>query len=212
MKKVNVSMADDSSGDDSLVLGLAMLEPTSVEQGVLNTLKILLELGISTPRYKEVAHFSRFPTVRSVGFVIAVRKLLAHGFIEFPGSETVRLTSVGIQEIGPITRPISNKASHECIRKLLHPTEAAIFDELLDGCSHEGHKVAEQAGYPSVKSIGYMQALSTLQTLGLLEFSSNDKHQDSHLLRLTKIAFPHGRPILRKKSRTMVVDYSATRL
>lgn len=174
---------------------MTMVELTNVEKVVLSTLKDLLELGIASPPRKEVAKFSGFSTVGSVGFVIAMRKLSeAHAFIEYPDSETVCLTRRGIAEIGPIVRPERNEEVHERIRKLFHPRDVKIFNQLLDGHFHVGHEVATEADYPSVHSIGYVNAVATMRTLGILEYSSNETDRQNKLLRLTDLAFPSGRP------------------
>ena len=167
----------------------------SVEQKIISALAELLALHISSPPRVQVAFFSGYSNVKSAGFAKALSMLKTKGYIEYPDKKSVRLSAAGIAKAGRLADlPTSNAAVHERIKKLLKPTMVKVFDTLSSGAVRTRREVADATGYTNEKSAGYAKALSTMSSLGILEYPKDPTDSKKKLVQLTEIAFPFGRP------------------
>jgi DNA-binding transcriptional regulator YhcF (GntR family) len=157
------------------------------------TMQACAMMGTDTPDRKKVALLAGMVNKNTVAG--AFSKLAQSGLIEYPDKETVRLTDAGKQKAGSNHHPLAttNKDIQETLRSMLKggkPVE--VFDLLTDGQSYDRDELAALVGIPNPKSSTLAGSLSNLRTLGLLDDVTADG--GAKLVRLSKMAFPFGRP------------------
>lgn len=163
-----------------------------VSERIVSALAELRVLKIIEPPRVQVALFSGYTNVKSAGYAKALSQLKGMDLIEYPSNTTVRLTAKGEETVKAVDAPKDNAAVHERLKLLLKPTTIKVFDVLRDGRPHRRTDVATATNYTNEKSAGFAKALSTMSSLGILQYLRTE--QKETLVQLTDIAFPYGRP------------------
>eukprot|EP00539_Tryblionella_compressa_P000873 CAMPEP_0178733068 /NCGR_PEP_ID=MMETSP0744-20121128/598_1 /TAXON_ID=913974 /ORGANISM="Nitzschia punctata, Strain CCMP561" /LENGTH=118 /DNA_ID=CAMNT_0020385227 /DNA_START=45 /DNA_END=401 /DNA_ORIENTATION=- len=107
----------------------------------------------------------------------------------------MRLTPLGkaaLQAAGVKIVPVQeNEEAHIRIKnELLTPIQRKLFDIISNGKPMSRAKLAKEAGYDHEEMSGFKKAVSTMKSLGVLEYIKNGG-QD--MVQLTDLAFPCGR-------------------
>lgn len=162
-----------------------------VEQKILTALKELLDLGIAAPPRLQIALFSGYSNLQSLGFKTAMKKLVTDGLVEYPDKETMSLTQTGVAQAPTAATPATtNEQVQARLKSMLKDKAPVIFDILHDGRPHIREELAAQVGYSNVMSKGFKDALKQMISLKMVEHPDGNKN----LVQLTDIAFPFGRP------------------
>ena len=125
------------------------------------------------------------------GFKKNLSSLRKKKLIEY-GAGTLKLTEDGSNYLEnhcgmDISTPVGNKEAQDICKSLLKPKACSIFGELLDGKAHERVVVAKSLHYDMDKLSGFKKDISSMKSLGLLEYVDGTKIQ------LTDLSFPAGR-------------------
>lgn len=166
----------------------------NVHEKICDALMELRALHVTEPPRIQVALFAGYSNTKSTGFVKACSQLKKKGFLEYPGSKTMRLSNLGAQKLPPVDPPRDNAAVQARLRVMLQGKGKGasskadqMFEILSDGKVYSRQDVATAMGYSNLKSTGFVKALSILGGLGLAIYPNTTSVQ------LTDIAFPYGR-------------------
>jgi hypothetical protein len=165
----------------------------SVHDKILSSMAELRALNILTPPRTQVALFSNYSNTKSMGFAKALSHLKKQGFIEYPGKGIVRLSEEGLAKAGTVDPPRSTADVHDRIKALFPAQAQKLFNSLSDGLTHPRDDVKTACGYKNEKSYGFAKSLSTLSSLGIVEYPKDPADSKKKLVRLTDISFPFGR-------------------
>jgi predicted transcriptional regulator len=157
------------------------------------SLKELLDLGVDAPPHSQVAVSSEYTCLQSKTFVKAIKELRkTKGYIEYPDSQTVRLTQAGIANVPSTTSAATNNEQvQQRFKNMLKDKATEVFDILKDGKVHDREVIAASVGYSCLQSKGFVKALKQMNDLNLIEYAKDGKKK---LVQLTTLAFPFGRP------------------
>lgn len=161
----------------------------SVHEKIVRAIVDAHSLGFDKPRRSQVAVLSGVYTKVTAGLAKVFSALKSAGIVEYPTSETVKLSEFGEAAlskgypdlgIGPIARvqvPQDNSIVQERLLTAIRKTKGSspnkmvqVFNALLDGDVHTREDVARKTGYPHAKHSGFVKVLSSLGGLGIVEY------------------------------------------
>lgn len=140
------------------------------QQRILDALAWLRALGIDrVDRVRAAMLADQSP--RSSGYEKNISTLKNAGLIDYPGPGELELTPAGEAAAAPPEVPATDAALHEAIRRHVSTPQWRILEALID--TYPGamgrESLAERAG-ASVLSSGYEKNVSTLRSLGLIDY------------------------------------------
>lgn len=145
--------------------------PSRPQQKILDALAMLETIGVDAADKTQLALFAE-ASPRSSGYEKNLSTLRNRaGLIEYPGDGRAALTDAGRAVADAGGAPQTVAELHEFVRRFVKPTKARILDVLI-GCYPDAMPkdvLAEQADM-SPTSSGYEKALSTLRSLGLIDY------------------------------------------
>lgn len=142
---------------------------TAPQQRILHAIAELNAFGIEHPAKPMIgAHAGASP--RSSGFTNNLSSLRTAGLVDYPGAGLVALTAAGREKVPAVAKPTLREL-HESWLTLLPRPQQAIVNVLIECHPHEIGKadLAQRIGVSSASS-GYTNNLSSLRTLGLLDY------------------------------------------
>lgn len=141
-------------------------------QRILDALAKLAAMGLHDPPKNQVALFSKMsPTSGTYANHLSV--LRTAGLVDYPEPGKLSLTEAGYEQADTINTPASVDEMRDYCRQLVGPTKARILDAVIRVYPNSATKaeVAEEVG-ASASSGTYANHLSTLRTLGLIDYPS----------------------------------------
>lgn len=145
---------------------------SGVARKILAALAELEACRISEPPRVFVAMLSGYGNVKSAGFVKAISGLSSSDLVSYPSSGTVALTDLGRENVNHPSRPATTDELQNRVFGVLGGIKATTLETLVNAypAAMERADLAERCGYTNVKSAGFVKAISTLSSLGLVEY------------------------------------------
>ena len=143
---------------------------TNPQQRILDSLAWLKACHIANPNRNIIAYLSD-QSPSSSGFSNNLGALRSAGYIEYPASGKVALTSDGLTVANRIDAPISPEELHQAIYSKLPNPQCNILRVLI---AHYGEEISKEdladASGQSPTSSGYSNNLGALRSLGLIDY------------------------------------------
>lgn len=141
-------------------------------QRVLNVLAELEILGVQRPERVQVALLAGYTNLNSKGLTNALGGLRTAGFIDYPQSGTVELTSTGRQHAAYPEVPRSSREIQDRVVRLLGGSSARLLEPLLKAYpgSMRREDLATVASYTNLNSKGFTNAIGRLRSLGFIDY------------------------------------------
>lgn len=157
---------------------------SGVKQKIVDVLAQLEAIGIERPNRLQVVLMSGYTNLRSTGFVKAIGKLRSDDLVTYPDEKSYQLTAKGRAAANPVDQPASNEELQATTLQLLGGKKAEILKELLDVYPNSMLRTDLMAntGYTNLRSTGFVKAIGTLRTFGLVEYPDSDTIKASSLL------------------------------
>lgn len=161
----------------------------TAETRILKALAHFYSLGQDVAGRKDVLQMADMKNESS--FKTTCGNLKRKGFVEFPDSDTIKLTEAGIEKVGrAAVEPKDNDEVQLMIMgKIKSKKTRDMFEILRDGQFHT---------YPDLASaIGYEASAPSFKTYvgGLSKYTEKSATPDgTKMIRLLDMAFPRGRP------------------
>lgn len=159
---------------------------------ILPAIKGLHQRGIDQPLRKLVANHSGYEYTRSFQNILG--KLKKKGFLDYPSSDTVRLTDDGMQEAGGDVAALTNEEIRKGIREKLKGKEIGFFDFLLDGRVRSSEEVKVATHCEHLQDRSFNNIFSKLKAHGILDYVKNSAEPKKKFVQLNDTVFPFGRP------------------
>jgi hypothetical protein len=158
------------------------------QQEILDALAFLKSVNVPQPRRGQVALVARVSSSSS-GFEKNLSTLRTAGLIEYPGQNLVTLTPEGRAFARAPEAPVSQHELHESLCARVSRPQADILRYVI-GLYPEpiDRETLAQAVKVSEASSGYEKNLSTLRSLGLIEYPSQGQVVAADVLFLESVA------------------------
>jgi hypothetical protein len=157
----------------------------SAEHIILKTLAQFRVRGVDAPETKKVAAATK---LKPKTFMNVRAKLKQKNHIECDRN-TIRLTDLGIKELGPMAdRGGSTEEVHNRIKDNLRGKSLTMFEALADGTEHDLDNIAVKLGYHDNKAKAFRNLLGKMKTAGIVNYD-----RDNVVLN-PETCFPFGGP------------------
>jgi uncharacterized protein len=150
-------------------------EITGPMQRILDAIAWMESIGIYRPQRTIIAFLVGYSSIKSKGFVNPLSSLKTSGLISYPNSKTVDFTEAGRALANPQEIPLTTSELHRVIFSKLPGPESRILQLLIDAHPYpvQRDELAAKVGYTSVKSKGFVNPMSRLRSIGLIDYPSS---------------------------------------
>jgi len=165
-KSQNKTLVTPSTVDDTV---------TQPQQKILNSISWLESVFLFQPKRTVVA-FLAGQSPRSSGFKNNLSSLRSKGYLNYSGNDSVELTDSGRSSSAEFDAPISAEDVQSAILTRLPRPQSKILEILIsaNGAPVDRVELAVEAGQ-SPNSSGYKNNLSSLRSLGVVDYHGSDK-------------------------------------
>lgn len=148
---------------------------TGPQQKVIDAIAWMESIGIMVPKRSIVAFLAGY-SVSSSSFEKALSGNNTAGLGRYPSSDSVELTEAGRALANPQRIPLDTRELHNVIFSRLPSPQAKALRPLIEVYPKpmKREEIADRAGY-SVSSSSFEKALSSLRTMGLIDYPSKSE-------------------------------------